>query len=107
MVTFTNMFTMIDGNRVQIVRFTRETSGKNGKVYDIDIFPDGTERYSVNCQSVDSLPSIPSVKELIATVTGCKQMAMDLLALGDGDSPEHRVAWWTLKKALNNLTPSK
>jgi len=65
MISFMTFTTMTGSVRVRVVRFTRETTVKNGNVYDVDVLPDGTEQYSINSRSVEILPDLPSTQELM------------------------------------------
>ncbi len=98
-MTFTKMTGSV---RVRVVRFTRETTVKNGNVYDVDVLPDGTEQYSINSRSVEILPDLPSTQELMLEVERHKESALELLSQ-ERDTPEWRRAWWALKDAIRAL----
>lgn|SRR5208337_3197243 len=102
MISFMTFTKMTDSVRVRVVRFTRETTVKNGNVYDVDVLPDGTEQYSINSRSVEILPDLPSTQELMLKVERHKESALELLSQ-ERDTPEWRRAWWALKDAIRAL----
>lgn len=79
-----------------VVRLSRETTGKNRKLYDVDIHPNGEIRYSVNCMPVNLLPNLPSTKHLLDKFNQIKDKATQLTP----HTPEYNQAWWQLKQLI-------
>ena len=101
-IHFTTLRKLKGGEPVPVVRLSRETTGKAGKVFDIDIYPDGTEGYGVNSGPADGLPDLPSVRELKAVKVKVKDKAVALLG-HPFDGPDYRAAWWELKGVVEAL----
>ena len=102
MVTFNTGQRSIDNVTFRVVSFVRETTGKNGKLFELTVYPDGSEHYSVNCASVDALPDYPSTRELKSVAGQCKAGAVKMLGFVLG-SDEYNAAWWSLKALLQEI----
>lgn len=88
-----------DNQTFTIVTLARETQKD---LFEVNIYPDGTRTFTHQSRPVESLPVLPSTKQLLAAADRVAGDAVELLQQPEGSAAKN-AAWWAIKQKIDAL----
>lgn len=99
-IQFSTLFVDVNGVPTNAVRYTRETETA---IYDVTILPSGEQQFQTNDKPVESLPKLPSTRELLKFVRTELPLVQEYFR-HRYMSEAAKTKWWELKRHADEYT---